>query len=49
MLNVIVRSVATILVGILLIMQREAVLPIIVQCIGAAFILPGLFALVSYI
>lgn len=49
MLNVIVRSVATILVGILLIMQREAVLPIIVQCIGAAFILPGLFALVSYL
>ena len=49
MLNVIVRSVATILVGILLIMQREAVLPIIVQCIGAAFILPGLFALVSFL
>lgn len=49
MLNVIVRSVATILVGILLIMQREAVLPIIVQCVGAAFILPGLFALVSFL
>lgn len=49
MLNVIVRSVATIIVGILLIMQREAVLPIIVQCIGAAFILPGLFALVSFL
>lgn len=49
MLNVIVRSVATIIIGVLLVMQREAILPIIVQCIGAAFILPGLFALVSYL
>lgn len=47
MLNVIVRSVATIIIGVLLVMQREVILPIIVQCIGAAFILPGLFALVS--
>ena len=49
MLNVIVRSVATIIIGVLLVMHREAILPIIVQCVGAAFILPGLFALVSYL
>ncbi|MBO5864427.1 MAG: DUF308 domain-containing protein [Bacteroidaceae bacterium] len=49
MLNVIVRSVATIIIGVLLVMHREAILPIIVQCVGAVFILPGLFALVSYL
>lgn len=49
MLNVVVRSIATIIIGVLLVMQREAILPIIVQCIGAAFILPGLIALVSYL
>lgn len=49
MLNVVVRSVATIIIGVLLVMHREAILPIIVQCVGAAFILPGLFALVSYL
>ncbi len=45
MLSVIIRSVATVLIGILLIMQREAIMPIIVQCIGAAFVLPGIIAL----
>lgn len=49
MLNIIVRSVATILVGVLLLMQREVIMPIIVQCIGTAFILPSLFVLVSYL
>lgn len=49
MLNIIVRSVATILVGVLLLMQREVIIPIIVQCIGTAFILPSLFVLVSYL
>lgn len=49
MLNLIVRSVAIILVGVLLIVQRDAVMPIIVQCLGIAFILPGVIAVTSYI
>ena len=47
MLNIIVRSIATILIGVLLVMQRESIMPIIVQCIGVAFVLPGVFALLS--
>lgn len=49
MLNVIIRSIATILIGILLIMQRQTVMPIIVQCLGVAFILPALFVLLSHL
>lgn len=48
MLNVVIRSVATILIGVLLITQREAIMPIIVQCIGVAFVLPGIIALLSH-
>lgn len=47
MLNVVIRSVATILVGILLVVQRDVIMPVIVQCVGIAFILPGIIALVS--
>lgn len=48
MLNIIVRSVITVLAGILLVTQREVVMPIIVQCLGIALILPGVIALVSW-
>ncbi len=48
MLNVIIRSIATILIGVLLIMQREAIMPIIVQCLGVAFVLPAILALLSH-
>ncbi len=47
MLNVIIRSVTIILIGVLLVFQRDTIMPVIVQCIGAAFVLPGIVALAS--
>lgn len=47
MLNVIIRSVAMILIGVLLVVQRDIIMPVIVQCVGIAFVLPGIIALVS--
>lgn len=48
MSSIILRSILTIAVGILLVVQREVFLPILVQCVGVAFLLPGIFALVAY-
>ena len=47
MLSVIIRSVVVILIGVLLVFQRDTIMPVIVQCIGAAFILPGIVAIAS--
>lgn len=49
MLNVIIRSAVTILIGLLLVFQRDAIIPVLVQCVGAAFIVPGIIALASFI
>ena len=49
MLNVIIRSAVTILIGVLLVFRRDTIMPVIVQCIGAAFILPGIVALAVFI
>lgn len=48
MLNVVIRSIVMVLIGVLLVMWREDILPVIVQCIGAAFIIPGVLALVRH-
>ncbi len=45
MVNVIVRSLCVMIVGVLMIVLREAFLPVIVQVIGAAFIVSGIISL----
>lgn len=48
MINLVVRSIVMVLIGVLLVMRREDIMPVIVQCIGAAFIIPGVLALVRH-
>ena len=45
MLNLLIRSLSTLVIGILLLMFREQALPFIVMCVGVCFILPALFIL----
>lgn len=45
MVNLLVRSLCTILIGVLMIILREAFMPVIVQFIGAAFIVSGVISL----
>ena len=45
MVNLVVRSLCTILIGVLMIVLREAFMPVIVQFIGAAFIVSGVISL----
>lgn len=45
MLNVVVRSLCVILLGVLMVVMREAFMPLIVQFIGAAFMLSGAISL----
>ena len=45
MMQILIRSLLTVAIGVLLIVYRGAVMPFIVQCLGIAFVLPGLFAL----
>ena len=45
MLNLFVRAISTITIGILLLIFREQAMPFIVMCVGALFILPSLFIL----
>ena len=45
MLNLFIRSISTLVIGILLLMFREQALPFIVMCVGVCFILPALFIL----
>ena len=45
MLNLFIRSLSTLVIGILLLMFREQALPFIVMCVGVCFILPALFIL----
>ena len=49
MIQVLIRCILTVVIGILLIVYRDAVLPFIVQCLGVAFVIPGLFALGRYL
>lgn len=46
MLHVVIRSLLTMSIGVLLIIYRDAVMPFIVQCLGVAFMIPSLFALI---
>lgn len=41
MVNVIVRSICVILIGVLMVVMREAFMPVIIQFIGVAFIVSG--------
>lgn len=45
MVNVVVRSLCVILIGVLVVVLREAFMPVIIQFIGAAFILSGIISL----
>lgn len=45
--GVIVRGVASIAIGVLLVAMRESFMPFLVQCVGVAFMLPGLFVLAA--
>ena len=45
MLNAFFRSLSVVIVGVLLIVYKDAVMPFVVQLIGIAFMLPGLIAL----
>ena len=45
MVNLLVRSLCTIIIGVLMIILREAFMPVIVQFIGAAFIVSGVISL----
>lgn len=45
MLSVIVRSVVAIALGVLLVIERDAVVPFIVQLLGVALIVPGVVSL----
>lgn len=45
MLNVVVRSLCVILIGVLMVVLRESFMPLIIQFIGAAFIVSGAISL----
>ncbi len=45
MLNVVVRSLCVILIGVLMVVLREAFMPLIIQFIGAAFVVSGIISL----
>lgn len=45
MVNAIVRSICVILIGVLMVVLREAFMPVIIQFIGAAFIVSGVLSL----
>ena len=45
MLNAFFRSLSVVVVGVLLVLYKEAVIPFVVQLVGVAFMLPGLVAL----
>ena len=45
MLNVVVRSVCVILIGVLMVVLREAFMPVIIQFVGAAFVVSGAISL----
>lgn len=45
MVNLVVRSLCTILIGVLMVVLREAFMPVIIQFIGAAFIVSGIISL----
>ncbi len=47
--GVIVRGIVAVAIGVLLIAMREFFMPFMVQCVGVAFILPGLFVLATFI
>lgn len=49
MLNVIVRALSMIILGVLLISEQEVLTLTIVQCFGVAVIVPGLFSLISLV
>lgn len=45
MLNLIIRSLSTVAIGVLLLVFREQAMPFIVMCVGLLFLLPALFTL----
>ena len=45
MLSVVLRSLSSVVVGLLLVVYKDAVMPFIVQLIGVAFVLPGLVSI----
>ena len=45
MVNVVVRSLSVIVLGVLMVVLREQFLPVIIQFIGAAFVVSGVIAL----
>jgi uncharacterized membrane protein HdeD (DUF308 family) len=45
MLNVVVRSLCVILIGVLMVVMRETFMPLIIQFIGAAFVVSGAISL----
>lgn len=45
MLNVVVRSLCVILLGVLMVTLRESLMPVIIQIIGAIFMLSGAVSL----
>ena len=45
MLNIVVRSLCVILIGVLMVVLREAFMPLIIQFIGAAFMVSGALSL----
>lgn len=45
MVNVVVRSICVILIGVLMVVLREAFMPVIIQVIGATFIVSGIISL----
>ncbi len=45
MLNVVVRSLCVILLGVLMVVLRESLMPVIIQIIGAIFMLSGVISL----
>ncbi len=45
MLNVVVRSLCVIIIGVLMVVMREAFMPLIIQFIGAAFVVSGAISL----
>ena len=49
MLQLCVRSLTTAAIGILLLVLREQAMPLIVMCLGALFMLPGIFTLALFL
>ena len=45
MLNLFIRSLSTVAIGVLLLVFREQAMPFIVMCVGLLFLLPALFTL----